>query len=130
MLNQLEIPYTNYGEKDAERKHPMDVCLASSIIEVGIDIPRLSLMALIGQPKTTAQYIQVSSRIGGEVSRPGLVFTLYSSAKARDISHYEKFKNYHQRVYSYVEPTSVTPFSIPAVENVTCFSRFVNKTTM
>ncbi|QEY19097.1 helicase [Cellvibrio sp. KY-GH-1] len=95
----------------------IDVCLASSIIEVGVDIDRLGMMAIVGQPKTTAQYIQVSGRVGRNVNRsPGLVVTLYSTAKPRDRSHFEHFRSYHQRLYAQVEPSSVTPFSLPAME--------------
>ena len=86
--------------------------MASNIIEVGVDIDRLSVMAIVGQPKMTAQYIQVSGRVGRKWwERPGLVFTLYANTKSRDKSHFEHFREYHQRLYSQVEPTSVTPFS-------------------
>jgi hypothetical protein len=96
---------------------PIDVCLASNIIEVGIDIDRLSQMVVVGQPKTTAQYIQVTGRIGRRWwERPGLVTTLLNASRPRDRSHYEKFRSYHERLYAQVEPTSVTPFSPPAVE--------------
>lgn len=93
-----------------------DICLASNIIEVGIDIDRLALMTIVGQPKTTAQYIQVSGRVGRrpEIS-PGLVITLYGAAKPRDRSHYERFRSYHERLYAQVEPTSVTPFAAPVL---------------
>lgn len=116
VLNQLEHKYKTFEGKKDYSKAPIDACLASNIIEVGVDVPRLSMMTVVGQPKTTAQYIQVSSRIGRDSSKPGLVVTILSPNKARDISHFEKFRNYHQKIYSFVEPTSVTPFSIPSVE--------------
>ncbi len=94
----------------------VDVCLASSISEVGVDIDRLSLIAIVGQPKTTSQYIQVSSRVGRNLDAPGLVLTLFNQGKPRDRSHYETFRSYHQSLYAQVEPTSVTPFSPPAVD--------------
>ncbi|MFV5601200.1 helicase-related protein [Acinetobacter baumannii] len=92
-------------------------CLASSIIEVGVDIDRLSVMSIIGQPKTTAQYIQVSGRVGRKnEERPGLVVSIYNNSKPRDKSHYEDFRGYHQRLYARVEPSTVTPFSRPALK--------------
>lgn len=118
-LARLELPFSTamLRSRDASAsERPVDVCLASSIIEVGVDIPRLSLMAIVGQPKTTSQYIQVSSRVGRDGNKPGLVTVLYGQSKPRDRSHYERFRSYHQRLYAQVEPTSVTPFSLPAVD--------------
>lgn len=111
-IEQLQARYI----PEQERQEAIDVCLASNIIEVGVDIDRLGLMTIVGQPKTTAQYIQVSGRVGrrADVS-PGLVITIYGAAKPRDRSHYERFLTYHQQLYAQVEPTSVTPFATPVL---------------
>lgn len=95
----------------------VDACLASNIIEVGVDIERLSLMAVVGQPKSTASYIQVTGRVGRRWwERPGLILTLYNPHKSRDRSHFEQFHTYHRRLYERVEPTSATPFAITALQ--------------
>ncbi len=97
--------------------YPVDVCLTSSIMEVGVDIDRLSLMMVVGQPKSTSQYIQITGRVGRKwTERPGLIVTIYPPSRPRDRSHFEKFRSYHERLYAQVEPTSVTPFSPPAIE--------------
>jgi hypothetical protein len=104
ILKKLEQPFYN-----KDNTNPIHVLLASNMISVGVDVARLGLMVVNGQPKTTAEYIQSTSRVGR--THPGLVLTLYNWIRPRDISHYEEFYAYHSAIYRYVEPISVTPFA-------------------
>jgi hypothetical protein len=87
----------------------VDVLLASNMISVGVDISRLGLMVVAAQPKTIAEYIQATSRVGRK--DPGLVVVVYNHPRVRDRSHFETFPTWHRALYRSVEATSVTPFA-------------------
>ena len=100
-LDELKIPKTEKG--------CIDLCLATNMISVGVDVSRLGLMVVAGQPKETSEYIQASSRVGRGDAK-GVVFVMYGTQRPRDRSHYENFKNYHESFYKFVEPSSITAF--------------------
>ena len=107
-LSQLETTF--------EKKGCLDTAIATNMIAVGMDVDRLGLMAVTGQPKQNSEYIQATSRIGR--SHPGLVVTLYNAYRPRDLSHYENFTGYHAQLYRFVEGTTATPFSARARDRV------------
>ncbi|QAY64721.1 helicase [Xylanimonas allomyrinae] len=105
------------GKRYAYREDvPFDAVLATSMLQVGVDVTRLGLMLMVGQPKNTAEYIQASSRVGRDADRPGLVVTLGNWARPRDLAHFEAFRHYHETFYSQVEPLSVTPYSYTSID--------------
>jgi hypothetical protein len=99
--------------RDAE---PVDVALATNMISVGLDILRLGLMVVQGQPKTAAEYIQATSRIGRDHTRPGMVVVVLNLHKPRDRTHFEQFGHFHRSFYRAIEATSVTPWAARALD--------------
>ncbi|MFD0666096.1 DISARM system helicase DrmA [Ramlibacter sp. MAHUQ-53] len=102
---------TQWGKEEVRA---IDIVLATNMLSVGVDVNRLGLMAVNGQPKGTAEYIQATSRVGR--ASPGLVCTVLTWARPRDLSHYETFEHYHATFYKHVEAQSVTPFSPRALD--------------
>ncbi|MFC5828476.1 DISARM system helicase DrmA [Nonomuraea insulae] len=116
-----------FARRDKRREHPLasrwlgrrlpvDVVLATSMLQVGVDVSRFGLMVVVGQPKNTAEYIQASSRVGREAEKPGLVVTLYNWSRPRDLAHFEDFEHYHATFYRQVEALSVTPYTRRALD--------------
>lgn len=122
-LDQLEVPFDGAFDKAqgkwvTTRKpgeaRPIDAVLATNMLSVGVDVNRLGVMVVNGQPKGTAEYIQATSRVGR--TPPGLVATVLTWARPRDLSHYETYEHYHATFYQHVEAQSVTPFSPRALD--------------
>lgn len=122
-LDQLEIPFDGaydagtgkfVSQRATEGPRPIDVVLATNMLSVGVDVNRLGVMVVNGQPKGTAEYIQATSRVGRAF--PGLVAAVLTWARPRDLSHYETFEHYHATFYQHVEAQSVTPFSPRAMD--------------
>lgn len=122
-LDRMEVPFNGTFDlakgkwitsKADDATRPIDVVLATNMLSVGVDVNRLGVMVVNGQPKGTAEYIQATSRVGR--TPPGLVATVLTWARPRDLSHYETFEHYHATFYQHVEAQSVTPFSPRALD--------------
>jgi len=108
--NDLKITL-NRLSKPIDDNSSLDICLTTNMFQVGIDVDRLGLMVINGQPKSNSEYIQASGRVGRKSDKPGLLITLLKSGKPRDLSHYEMHRSFHQEMYKHVDITTTTPFS-------------------
>jgi hypothetical protein len=114
VVNELKHVDEHWALEERDRCRPPDFILATNMISVGLDVSRFNSIIMNSMPRNIAEYIQASSRVARDSQ--GLVITLHNPFRSRDISHFEKFKEFHEKMYYYVEPISITPFSIKSIE--------------
>lgn len=116
-LAKVQKTWTLFSGDDTRsltKDNPPEFIIATNMISVGLDVSRFNSLIISSMPRNIAEYIQASSRVARD--REGLVITVHHPFRSRDISHYQKFKEFHEKFYSYVEPISVTPFAKNALE--------------
>ena len=116
-LSDIEKTWSLFNESDnlkIKKNQPPEFVISTNMISVGIDVSRFNTIVMNSMPRNIAEYIQASSRVARD--EDGIVFTVHHPFRSRDISHYQKFKEFHEKFYSYVEPISVTPFASKALD--------------
>jgi hypothetical protein len=121
ILEELEENFSEEKIRVSEKGYcyltnVVDLVLATNMISVGIDVSRLNIMLINGQPRNIAEYIQSSSRVARQTE--GLVVILLDANRARDKSYFEHFQSFHQAFYKSVEPLSLTPFTENTIEKM------------
>ena len=115
VVNELKHVGEHWTPQQRNLRLPPDFILATNMISVGLDVSRFNAIIMNSMPRNIAEYIQASSRVARETQ--GLVITLHNPFRSRDVSHFEKFKEFHEKMYFYVEPISITPFSNKSIEH-------------
>lgn len=105
-FDEVRVTLDRLEQPEADFESRIHLIAASSMMSHGVDIDRLNVMAMLGVPLTTAEFIQSTARIGR--NWPGLVHVLHKMARERDAGVYRSFPKFVEHGDRFVEPIPVT----------------------